>query len=631
MAALKGGYTGRILRVNLTDRIVSEEELSYQTARDYIGGAGLGIRLLYDQVKPGTDPLGPDNVLIFCTGPLTGTNAPCASRMAVATRSPLTGAAGVSFSGGHFPAELKFAGFDALVIEGKAEKPVYLYIKDGQAQLHGAERLWGMLTTDTQLFLKEELGDHNTRVACIGPAGEKLSRIACIINERRAAGRRGVGAVMGSKNLKAIAVRGTSRALPIADQEAFRGAVKSMLKYMKESPALYPNFSINGTSAAMDVTMEMGILPARNFADTGVFSPAEAVGCEAQALFTIRREHCYRCPVGCSQTKIVREGEYAGVVSEGPEYETVFSLGTGVGVDYFPAIIAADKYCDEYGLDTISAGVTIAFAMELYERGLLTKDEVDGIDLKFGNHRAVMELLRKMAFREGFGDMLSDGTRLAARRIGRGSEDYALHVKGLELPAYDVRGAKAHGLNYATAFSGADHNRGYAFQEIFGVPVPEAVDRLAYEGKAKLCIWNQDVRTAVCDCPTMCCFLMDTALPAVAAQNTAALVGAASGIPLTPEDVVRVGERVNNLAKVFNVREGFTRSDDTLPRRIMEEPIRGGLSAGHKFSRQDLDKVLDQYYEARGWDKNTGIPTEGKLLELGLEEEARELARLKKI
>jgi aldehyde:ferredoxin oxidoreductase len=523
---------------------------------------------------------------------------------------------------------LKFAGYDAVVIGGRSDRPVYLSIEDGEVRFRDAERVWGMLTADTQLFIKEELGDLNARVACIGPAGENLLRVACIVNERRAAGRKGLGAVMGSKRLKAVAVRG-SRSVPVADEKAFRRAISNVLRLMKDSPVLYPSFAKFGTSMTVDVCSELGVLAAKNYTETGVFAASESLGAEALARFRIRRAHCYRCPVGCSQVRLVRAGEFSGILSEGPEFESIYALGTAVGVKHAPAVIAADRLCDEYGLDTISAGVTIGFAMELYERGVIDKKEVDGIDLRFGNHGAVIELLRKMALREGFGGVIADGVRLAAERIGRGAEAVALHVKGLELPAYDVRGLKAHGLNYATSFNGADHNRGYAFQEIFGVPVPAPVDRFSYDGKAQLCKWNQDVRMATCDCPTMCAFLLDTVLAAVACEVAAEMVGAVSGLPLSAQDVLMVGERVNNLARVFNVREGLTRVHDTLPGRLMEEPIRAGGSAGQRILRHDLDRMLDEYYEVRGWDKVTGMPTEAKLAELGLCEAATDLASLR--
>ncbi len=613
-----GGYRGKILRINLTDKTTKEEKLPVEVARDFIGGAGFGIKHLFDELKGGTDPLGPENKLIFATGPFSGTTIPCASRIAVTGKSPLTNAVGMALSGGYFPVELKFAGYDALIIEGKAEKPVYVWIKNGKVQFRSAKKVWGMKTTDCQQIIKNELNDQNVRIACIGPAGENLSKMACIINELRAAGRKGLGAVMGSKNLKAIAIRGSGK-IPIADQEKLKTARGQFTKAMKESPVLYPQFSKLGTPMVVDLTCAMGIFPGKNFSATGEFAPADKIGVDVQETRNVGSEHCYGCPVGCSQLKMAKTGAYAGILTEGPEFETMYSFGGVTGVDNIDAIIAADRLADELGLDTISAGVTIAFAMELYEKGILSKEETGGLELNFGNDEAMVTLLRLMAFREGIGDILADGTKAAAEKIGKGSDRYAMHVKGLELPGYDVRGAKAHGLNYATSYTGADHNRGYAFQEIFGIPIPYEVDRFAAEGKGKLTKWNQDLRTSTSDCPTMCVFLLDMAVASFAAQNTAALMEAVTGLTYTPEEIVRVGERINNLARAFNVREGFTRDDDTLPERLMAEPLRDGASEGNFISKSDLKQMLDEYYTERSWDITTGVPTREKLKDLGLE------------
>jgi len=612
-----GGYTGKILRIDLTHKTSKEEKLPLEVANDFIGGAGFGIKYLFDEVKAGADPLGPENKLIFAPGPFTGTTIPCASRMAVTGKSPLTGAVGMALTGGQFPAELKFAGWDAVIIEGKAEKPTYISIKDNAVRFHDAQSVWGTMTSDCQQIIKDDLRDQNTRVICIGPAGEHLSKIACIINERRAPGRKGLGAVMGSKNLKAIAVRG-SGSVTISSEEKYKAGRAEMLKAMKESPVLYSHFANTGTPMVLDLTAAMGILSAKNWSATGEFAPAEALGVEAQNTRKIGKEHCYDCPVGCSQMKLAKSGPYAGILTEGPEFETLYSFGSGTGVANLDAVIAADRLSDELGLDTMSAGVTIAFAMELFERGILTVKETGDLELKFGNDQAMMTVLHQMAYREGIGDLLADGTKAAAQKIGKGAEKYAMHIKGLELPAYDVRGAKAHGLNYATSYTGADHNRGYAFQEIFGIPVPYAVDRFAIEGKGKLTKWNQDVRTATCDCPTMCAFILDTALPGNALQNTAALMEAVTGIKMTPEDVEKVGERVINMAKAFNTREGFTRKDDTFPERLMTEPLKAGASKGQLITKDDLNVMLDEYYAARNWDVKTGAQTRAKLIELGL-------------
>ncbi len=624
-----GGYTGTVLRVNLSTGKVSREALSPEIARDFLGGAGLGIKYLYDEVAPGVDPLGPDNKLIFTPGPLTGSEAVCASRMAVTAKSPLTGAVAMGLSGGYFPAELKFAGCDALIVEGKADKPVYLWIKDGRVEIRDAAKLWGTTTFDCQMLLKDRVGDQNVRIACIGPAGERQSLIASIINERRAAGRKGLGAVMGSKNLKAIAVRGSSKP-KVSNPEAFKKARGEMAKAMKASHVLYPEFSKYGTPMTLDVACALGIFPGKNWSETGDFSPVDQLGMPAQETRNLSSEHCYNCPVACTQMKLARGAKWTGLASE-PEFETFYSLGGQTGVDDIDAIIAGDRLCDEMGLDSISTGVAIGFAMELRQRGILTDAEVDSLDLTFGNGETMLTLIRMIGHRQGLGALLADGVRVAAAKIGRGAEKYAMHIKGLELPGYDVRGAKAHGLSFATAYTGGDHNRGYAFQEVFGIPVPYAVDRFAVEGKGKLTKWNQDVRTATCDCATMCVFILDMALAAVARENTAAMGSGLTGIALSPEDVERVGERVNNLARAFNVREGFSRKDDTLPERVMTEPLAAGASKGQSISPKALNTMLNEYYEVRGWDLETGVPTRATLEDLGLGYAADDLARLGKL
>ncbi len=609
-------YNGKILRVNLTEQTAKDELLPSEVVKAFIGGAGTGIKYLFDEVKAGADPLGPENKLILSVGPFTGTPIPCASRMAVIGKSPLTNAVGLSLSGGYFPVEMKKAGYDMLIFEGKAQAPTYVVIKDGKVRFRPADKVWGTQTTDCQQIIKDDLHDQNYRIVCIGPAGEQLSRIACVINERRAAGRKGLGAIMGSKNLKAVAVRGTGSSF-VASGEKLRVALKEMFKAMKESPVLFPIFAKYGTSRGVSNHSAKGIYPAKNWTATGEFLPADKLGMEARKSRKVGQSHCAGCPVGCGQLTLARTGEYAGILSEGPEYETVYSMGGQVGVDNLDSIIAADRLCDELGLDTMSAGVTIGFAMELFEKGILSVDDTGGLELAFGNHRAVMELLRMMAYREEFGRLLADGTRVAARQIGKGTEKYAIHVKGLELPGYDARGAFAHGLNYATSFTGADHNRGYAIQELFGVTVPFPVDRFTRENKGSLTKWNQDARAATCDAPTMCCFVFDMALASMALRNTAALMEAVTAISYTAEDVMAVGERINNLARAFNVREGFRREDDTLPERLMTEPLRAGASQGHLISREDLAFMLDEYYQARGWDAN-GVPTRTKLADLGL-------------
>ncbi|MCL2336176.1 MAG: aldehyde ferredoxin oxidoreductase family protein [Firmicutes bacterium] len=611
--SFKGGFFGKILRIDLTGKTSKVDVLDGDIYRNYVGGALLGTKLLYDELAPHTNPLGEENKLIYVLGPLTGTDTPCASRLCVATKSPLTGTVTTSFSGGFFPAELKKAGYDAVVISGKASEPVYILIKDDQVTINSAEKYWGLNTLDTQLYMKEDLRDKNIRISCIGPAGENLSAIAGIFNEARAAGRKGVGAVMGSKNLKAVAVKGT-RQVPIADNEAFRKAVGLMLKYFKESELAYPVFSKVGSSCALEATSALGLLPSNNWQSAEDVDWDALLGPNKMSEFNKTKNACYKCPISCSQVRLVKNGKYSGVSTEGPEYESLFSLGSLLGIKSAAFTIAADRLCDELGLDSISAGATTAFAMELYERGIFTG--TDGLELKFGQEEEALRFLRMLAHREGFAAIFADGTKKAAEKIGGNAHQYTLEVKGLELPAYDIRGYKAHGLNFATSYTGADHNKGYSIQEVFGIPVPYAVERLETKGKGKLTKFNQDF-AALYDIVTLCEFPAVIAIPSVLQQVIADIMSAVTGIAYTEKDMWLLGERLNNLCKLFNLREGFARKDDSLPERIKNDPLKYGLSKGEVISQADLDLMLDEYYECRGWDKN-GVPGAEKLKELGL-------------
>ncbi len=610
---VKGGFWGNLLRINLTDKSVSTEKLSADIFKKFAGGALLADKILYDEVKPHTDPLSADNKLVFFTGALTGTDAICASRMGVATKSPLTGTICNSFSGGFMPVEIKFAGYDIIVIEGKADEPVYITIKDDSVKIGSAKKYWGLNALDTQSYIKEDLHDLNYRVMCIGPAGENLSLLSSIMNEAMAMGRKGVGAVMGSKNLKAIAVRGT-KTVPVHDPALLKEGIAEFLQSLKDCPIGYPVFSNTGSSCAVDAASGIGVFPANNFSETGVSDLSGLIGPSALAKYNKTRNICYKCPLGCSQVRAVTSGKYAGISSEGPEYETLYSFGSMLGINNPEFIIAMDRLCDELGIDTISAGVTISMAMELKEKGLL--DDTDGLDLSFGNEDAARVLLHKMAFKEGIGKIFSDGTKKAAEYLGGEADYYAMHVKGLELPAYDIRGLKAHGLNFATSYNGADHNRGYAFQEVFGIPIPFATERLDNEGKAELAKFNQDF-CGTYDVATLCEFPTQLAMPHNAQSVTAKMLTGVSGVTFTEADMWTLGERLYNITRMFNVREGFSRKDDTLPKRLMNEPIKEGLTKGAVISQDDLDFMLGEYYKLRGWDEN-GVPLPEKIQELGL-------------
>lgn len=612
----QGGYTGKILRIDLTEKTYKEEPLPEDVAKDFMGAAGFCIKYIFDEVPGDADPLGPENKLVYAVGPFTGTGVPCTSRMAIGAKSPGTGAMGLCMTGGYFPLEFKRAGYDAVIIEGKAEVPTYLWIKNGKVTFRSAADQWGLMTSDCQQSIRDELGDQNIRVSCIGPAGEKLSKIACIINERRAAGRKGLGAVMGSKNLKAIALRGDME-IGVADPENFEIFKKRFRKRMKDSPALYPHFAKVGTSGNFDNVSALGILPAKNFTATGQFLPSATIGPDALKSRGVGRIACAECPVRCSQMRLAKEQPYAGILAEGPEFESLYAFGSMCGVDNPDAIIAADRMCDEFGLDTISAGVIVAWVMEAYERGILTKQDTHGMDLSFGQHESMVRLIHMMGERQGLGDLLADGVKIAAEKIGKGSEKFAFHVKGLEFPGYDVRGAKAYAVAFATSYTGADHNKGYAIQEIFGVPVPYAVDRLAVVGKGKLTKWNQDWRTAIGDAPAICIFPVDMATGDIALENTADLLRAITGMEWTPDSVYEVGERINNVARAFNTLAGFTRADDDLPERLKTEAIQEGPCKGQSIPQEDLDLMIDEFYEARGWAPD-GIPSRAKLEELRL-------------
>ena len=438
------GYMGKILRVNLTSGAVSVEELPEEMKRQFIGGRGFGAKILFDELKPGIDPLSPDNKLIYQCGPLAGTGAQSCSRWIVTTKSPLTGGYFRACAGGPFGAEVKSAGYDILIVEGRAASPVYIWIDDDRVEIRDAAHLSGKLTQETTAAIREELGDNRIKAAVIGPSGEKLVRFAAIVDERRTASRGGVGAVMGSKNLKAVAVRGTQKP-DLADRETLMGMVKKQMERVKTDPHMQ-GFRHLGTAAAVGFCHELGIYPVRNF-QRGVMPEVNGnlTGAKFEELFE-RDAYCKSCPIHCGSIYKVPPGPFSGEPCEGPEYETLYSFGGEIGNSDTAIVLEANRLCDDYGVDTMTAGATIGFAMECYEKGILTKDDLDGLELTWGNQTAIMALLKKMVLREGAGDLLAEGSRMAAQKIGKGAEAYAIQVKGLELAGYDPRGLKGLGL-----------------------------------------------------------------------------------------------------------------------------------------------------------------------------------------
>jgi aldehyde:ferredoxin oxidoreductase len=602
--------TRKLLRVNLSNRKITEEPIDDAVARDFVGGRGLGAYYLYRELAPNIDPLGEHNKLMLIPGPLAGTSAQSVSRWMVCTKSPLTGAYNKSATGADFGAWMMFAGYDLIIIEGKAEEPVYIQLTRDACQINSADELWGKNTAETQDWLQQRHGD-NTRVACIGSAGEKLVKYAAIVSRRRTAARGGTGTVMGSKNLKAIAIT-AQREVRLNDPDTFQQLVKEQIAQMQANKG-YHHHTEMGTTTTHDVTNPMGIYPVKNFR-YGQQVDYQKLSGEEYRRFRVGNFGCYSCSSMCGKQHQVTSGPYAGVQSSGPEYETIWAFSGPMDNINLEATIAADQLCDDFGLDTISTGNNIGFAYELYEKGILAKNDTDGLELTYGNHSAMIALVKKIANREGFGNILAEGVMRAAAKIGKGAEDYAIHIKGLEPPGYEPRGAKCMGFNYATSNIGASHGYGYSLQEIFGLPVPRAVDRFAEEENADIVVFNQNFG-ATGEVGVACVFARGWWAPGLFEK----LLVAATGIQeiADPNYFRRVGDRIVNLERAFNVRDGFNRKDDTFPKRMLTEPLNTRGAPGDGQMIRNLDKFLDRYYEIRGWTPN-GVPSPQKLDELGL-------------
>jgi len=606
------GYAGRILRVDLSSGACKTEPLKEEIAKKYIGGIGLGMRLLIENSKPGVDPLSSENPLVLTTGPLSGTMAPTGGNgHAFVSKSPLTGGVGEAKSHGFFGAELKRAGYDAVIFEGRSEKPVYVWIDDDNVRIMDAKHLWGRSAAEAEDTIKEELGDYYIRVASIGPAGEKLVRTACILNEHtRAAGRTGMGAVMGSKNLKAIAVRGT-RDVNVAKPDQFLEFVKMIHERMK-GPAT-AKYRTLGTPQNVLVHNNLGALPTRNFTNA-TFEGAEKVSGEyLNERFVVKIIGCSSCAMRCEHIAAVPEGPYKGT-STRVEYEPLWAFGPHCGVDRLDAIIKAMDLCNYYGVDSLSTGNIVGFAMDCYEQGLLTKEDTGGIDLRFGNAEAMVEMVKKIGTREGLGDILAEGVKRAAERIGKGAENLASHIKGLEMTGYDIRGLKTAAVGYAVSFRGADHNRHGAY----GLDLGGKVNRFKFDkGRSKLVIEIEDLYTLI-DSLIVCKFSRGVYYENF--NDLAKYYTLATGIEVSPKEMMITGQRINNLGRLFNIREGLTRKDDHLPPKVMSTPIPDEtVSKGSYVTQQELDFMLDDYYEQRGWTRE-GIPTPEKLKEIGLED-----------
>jgi aldehyde:ferredoxin oxidoreductase len=611
---------GRILRIDLADGTVAEEEIRQDWARRFLGGAGLATRYLYEEVAPGADPLGPANKLILMTGPLTGTASASASRYSAVAKSPLTGIWGHANSGGSFGPALKRSGFDGIILEGSSPQPVALMIVDGDARLVPADDLWGKSVPETEDALQAR-SDRSLTIASIGPAGENLVRYAAIMNNKhRAAGRCGLGAVMGSKRLKAIACAGNAP-IGLANPGEFRETARTQLDLLNES-VLKVGFDAFGTNMVSDMVNVRGGYPTHNWQE-GVFDQIEEVN--AQALtdrVLIEGVNCFACPVICGRKTEIRDGKWEGESGEGPEYETANMFGAMCGVADMNAITMANYLCNSYGLDTISTGSTIAFGLECYDRGILTAEQTGGQALHFGDGDLVVDLVGKIARREGVGDLLAEGTRALAERLGQGSAHFAMNVKGLELPAYDPRAAKICGLGYVTANRGGDHITAYiegpTFIDVPFLLVEDSTIRdpfVANPAEAQVVVDMENAMTTL-DCLGGCKFMGIL----LTAEDLVGLVADATGWDFDVTDFRTGGERVYNLMRACCVREGIGREQDTLPGRLMNDPLPDGPAEGMVIDGETLEAMKDAYYESRGWDLATGIPTPAKLRQLALDD-----------
>lgn len=608
------GWRGKVLRIDLARKEIREEELDPKVTKNYLGGRGLGIYFLNKELDPQIDPLSPENILIMATGPLTGTAMPTAARYMVMTKSPLTGAITCSNSGGQFPKELKWAGYDALIFTGRSVKPIYLWIEGRKAELRSAEHLWGKWVPETTEMLLRET-DPKAKVACIGPAGEKLVLFASIMNDRdRAAGRCGVGAVMGSKNLKGVVVRG-QEPVPLADKNYFQEIQKQVMTKFREATKAGPSpLSQHGTIGVMTpLVQKYGVFPTKNW-QQGTFDGWEAItGQTLTQKYLVKTRACWACPIACARVTKVAEPYFAGE-GEGPEFETGFALGALCFVDNLAAITKANYLCNELGLDTITMGGTIACAMELYERGYLTEKQT-GMPILWGDGKGLVELVRRTGLKEGFGQELAEGSFRLAQRYGH--PELAMVSKKLELPGYDARGLQGQGLNYATSPIGASHCRAHmAYCEMVGIPKP--VDPHEWKGKGQLVKFWQDV-FAIIDAVGLCIFfavrnLLRPELK-IFPDRILEYLKAATGAEYSMEALLKSGERIFNAERIFLVKAGFRKGDDSLPARLTKEPLTQGPTQGKVVH---LDKMLVEYYKERGWDEE-GIPSPAKLRELGLD------------
>ncbi len=613
-----GGYTGNILRVDLSGQKAKRERLKKHDVERFVGGRGLGSYYLFKEVGKDVEPLSHANKLFITCGPLTGTLVPTSTRFVVTTKSPLTGIYCFSVSSGEFGPMMKRAGCDMMIIEGKAATPTYLIIDNGDVHFRDAISLWGLPTFETARVLRESHGFEFHTIQ-IGPAGERLVNVSSIItDDRRAAARGGVGAVMGSKNLKAIMVRGNAE-VPIANREAYDKVLREAFAVIAAQRGPWKDFPLTGTQSGAMKNQMWGVLPTRNWQDS-VFEHASEISYpKLREKLVLKDTGCRHCPVCCTKLTAVQEGPYAGAVTDGPEYETIYAFGSACGVGKPEPIIAADMICDNLGLDTISTGICIAWAMESYEKGLLTTKETDGLDLRFGNDEAMVNAIRKIGYRDGkLGMLLANGVRKAAGDLGKGSERYAMHVKGLEVGGYDPRGSRGQALVVACGPRGGCH---HAYGVASLAELPSGIG-LQTEGKGTL-VRDLARGRILFDSAPICAFVGMRVVPPMLGQ----LVEAALGIDLPTSKWLEVADRIAATERAYNAREGLGREHDTLPTRLVEDQVKSGPNKGQVVPRRELESMKDDFYQAMGWTVETGLPSAERLRSLGLDEVADDLQR----
>ncbi len=622
------GWMGTILSIDLSSGKIEKEPLSDRLRLNYVGGRGINSRILYDSVRADVEPLSPENTLIFGTGTVVGTVAPSAGRITVTAKSPLTGILGDGNAGGQFSVEMKRAGYDHIVFTGKAEKPVYLWVDNDHIELRPADHLWGKTTSETEAVIHRELGDPMIKIASIGPAGERLVKYACVVFELcHVAGRTGMGTVMGSKNLKAVAVRG-NKGVKVAHPGPFMRLSQSLHERIISNP-LYKGLAYYGTPYFTVGQYKMGWLTIRN-SQTNEWPEVLKLGHRAlKKDYFVKTLACTACPRHCNQAWVVKDGPYAGSRGAKIEYGAIAGLGHGCIITDFAAVATMSHLCDEYGIDVNDMGSVLNVIMEWYEKGIITKDDTDGIELSWGNAEAAIEVIHKVAKKEGFGKLLAEGSIRAAQQIGRGAEKYiAVHSKGLTYGMDDVRAIKGYALNLATSTRGADHLRGMTGLEMIPIAsTPELLEKrfgtaeagipTSYK-KAPLVVYTQNLCT-LADCLEICKYNTEFQGEAMNIEDIAGLFSLATGVEMDEKAISTAADRIYAVERAFLIREGITRKDDRLEGKWGSEPIAGGPCDGERIHADKFDKMLDEYYQLRGWDTN-GIPTAATLSALGLED-----------